>query len=140
MSRKRYGRRVQRRPRGMHVGLISSGSSLTLEQRTRLTRAIAQIDFNNPGQLTLHLGCGHGADRVAHQAASQHGRWRIHGHPATDVTGRPRRLTVGYRIDALEAAKTRRQRDLDIVRACDTILLVVPYVEDASEPASRASG
>src|ERR1700761_1234421 len=113
MSRKRFSRKTQGPPPGKHVGVISSGSGLTPEQRAVLTRALAQIGFNNPGRLTLHHGGGYGADKVAHQAVSRRGRWRIHGHPATDATGRPRRLAVEHWIDVLEPAKTRRQRDID---------------------------
>jgi hypothetical protein len=119
----------RKRSSGTHVGVISDGATLTRGQRAALSRALAQIRFNNPGRLILHHGCGHGADEIAHRFARKSTDWLIYGHP----TSRPARDLKHPQAGMLRelnhqaAGKPRDQRDADIVDASHIVVVVLPY-------------
>lgn len=114
---------------GTHVGVISNGGTLTPNQRAPLSRALALIRFNNPGRLTIHHGCGQGADEIAHRFARKSSDWLIYGHPASRPATDPGHLQTGMlrELNHQAAGKPRDQRDADIVNASHIVVVVLPY-------------
>lgn len=118
-----------------HVGLISSGPTLTPSQRIALGQTLALIGFKHPGRVFLHHGCQAGADEFAHNIARALRGWRIHGHPSHEEDGSATPWGKGIRPgmvgapDVVHYSVRRNDRDIDILRVCDIILVVLPYPE-----------
>lgn len=134
---------------GTHVGVIGDGGTLTPSQRAALSRGLAQIRFSNPGRLTLHHGCGQGADETAHRFARKSSDWLIDGPPASRPAADPRHPQTGMlrELNHQAAGKPRGQRDVGIVSASHIVVMVLPYHQPgtwqklaAKSSTSRATG
>jgi hypothetical protein len=126
---------------GTHVGVIGCRPSLTPAQRGDLGRTLALIGLNHHGPITLHHGCGPGADEVAHQFVRKLGGWRIHGHPASDTVGGSTGHAKGIMrdLDVAHKSKPCTERNADIVNASRILVVIPPYPENDKRSSRSAT-
>jgi hypothetical protein len=111
----------------IHVGVICGRRMLTSAQRISLRRQLRIIGEEHPGYpLILHHGCGHDGDEMAHLAARALGDWRIHGHPASELSDGGVLLMAGVMrgLNRIYESKPPRQRNVDIVDACEILVII----------------
>jgi hypothetical protein len=119
--------RAKAKTTGTHVGIISNTTVITRAQRDELRHVLKEIWFNTPGRLTLHHGCGFGADKVAHDYVRRQGGWTIHGHPACDTARKSLPMPQGMirETNAADKLKQRYERDCEIARTAKILLVIL---------------